>query len=149
MARPGAGVEIDGGVGAATIADCARAGEPLHRRLRDLLRADPPPRITTSSSACAPRGRPRGLTAADARTSIARWQLAKRGARTAAPNPLVGCVLVRDGAVVGEGFHVRPGTAHAEVVALAAAGAAAQARPPTSASSPARTPAARRPAPTR
>ncbi len=66
------------------------------------------------------------LTAADEAYLDRTLELAERGRRTAAPNPLVGCVLVRDGAVVGEGFHVRPGTAHAEVVALTAAGAAAQ-----------------------
>ena len=49
-------------------------------------------------------------------------ELAERGARTAAPNPLVGCVLVRDGAVIGEGWHERPGLPHAEINALAAAG---------------------------
>lgn len=37
------------------------------------------------------------------------------------PNPLVGCVLVRDGTVVGEGFHARFGGPHAEIVALEAA----------------------------
>lgn len=37
------------------------------------------------------------------------------------PNPMVGCVLVRDGKVVGEGFHDRFGGAHAEIVALEAA----------------------------
>jgi diaminohydroxyphosphoribosylaminopyrimidine deaminase / 5-amino-6-(5-phosphoribosylamino)uracil reductase len=41
---------------------------------------------------------------------------------TASPNPRVGCVIVRDGEVVGEGWHVRPGEAHAEVNALAMAG---------------------------
>jgi diaminohydroxyphosphoribosylaminopyrimidine deaminase / 5-amino-6-(5-phosphoribosylamino)uracil reductase len=47
--------------------------------------------------------------------------LAALGARTTAPNPPVGCVIVRDGAVLGEGWHVAPGMPHAERVALAAA----------------------------
>lgn len=49
-------------------------------------------------------------------------ELAERGLYTTTPNPRVGCVLVRDGAVVGEGWHERAGAAHAEVNALAAAG---------------------------
>jgi diaminohydroxyphosphoribosylaminopyrimidine deaminase/5-amino-6-(5-phosphoribosylamino)uracil reductase len=49
-------------------------------------------------------------------------ELAGRGLYTAAPNPRVGCVIVRDGAVAGEGWHERAGAAHAEVNALAAAG---------------------------
>src|SRR4051794_35500630 len=49
-------------------------------------------------------------------------ELGELGARTAAPNPLVGCVLVRDGVVIGEGWHRRPGTPHAEANALRAAG---------------------------
>ena len=52
--------------------------------------------------------------------------LAEHGRRTASPNPMVGCVLVRDGQVVGEGFHERAGGPHAEIVALAAAGDAAR-----------------------
>jgi len=48
--------------------------------------------------------------------------LAEGGRYTAAPNPLVGCVLVRDGAVVGEGYHRRAGEGHAEVNALLEAG---------------------------
>ena len=49
-----------------------------------------------------------------------RW--ANRGAGRASPNPLVGAVVVKSGAIVGEGYHKGPGTAHAEVVALGAAG---------------------------
>src|SRR5215470_7470084 len=49
-------------------------------------------------------------------------ELARRGWGQTAPNPLVGAVVVRDGAIVGEGFHGRYGSEHAEVVALAAAG---------------------------
>ena len=45
--------------------------------------------------------------------------LAERGLNTACPNPRVGCVLVKDGAPIGEGFHARAGEAHAEVNALA------------------------------
>lgn len=48
--------------------------------------------------------------------------LAERGWGRVAPNPLVGCVLVRDGEVVGEGWHAEYGRAHAEVTALLAAG---------------------------
>lgn len=48
--------------------------------------------------------------------------LARRGWGQTAPNPMVGAVVVRDGAVVGEGFHPRYGDEHAEPVALAAAG---------------------------
>ena len=48
--------------------------------------------------------------------------LAERGRGSVRPNPLVGCVLVRDGEVVGEGFHERPGGPHAEVAALDEAG---------------------------
>mgnify|MGYP000504116210 CR=1 FL=1 len=48
--------------------------------------------------------------------------LAERGLYTTEPNPRVGCVLVVDGEVVGEGWHVRAGEGHAEVNALAQAG---------------------------
>jgi diaminohydroxyphosphoribosylaminopyrimidine deaminase/5-amino-6-(5-phosphoribosylamino)uracil reductase len=48
-------------------------------------------------------------------------ELAERGRGTTQPNPVVGAVLVRDGEIVGEGWHERKGEAHAEVNALAAA----------------------------
>lgn len=49
-------------------------------------------------------------------------ELAERGRGLVAPNPLVGAIVVRDGEIVGEGWHEGPGTAHAEIVALEAAG---------------------------
>lgn len=53
-------------------------------------------------------------------------ELAGRGLFGTDPNPRVGCVLVRDGLVVGEGWHARAGGAHAERAALAEAGGAAR-----------------------
>ena len=47
-------------------------------------------------------------------------QLARLGAGTAAPNPMVGAVVVCDGVIIGEGYHHRCGQAHAEVNAIAA-----------------------------
>ena len=49
-------------------------------------------------------------------------QLAERGLWTTTPNPRVGCVLVRDGEIVGEGWHEKAGEPHAEIHALHAAG---------------------------
>jgi diaminohydroxyphosphoribosylaminopyrimidine deaminase / 5-amino-6-(5-phosphoribosylamino)uracil reductase len=49
-------------------------------------------------------------------------ELARLGRRTTSPNPVVGALVERDGVVVGEGWHRRPGERHAEVVALDAAG---------------------------
>lgn len=53
-------------------------------------------------------------------------RLARRGLYTTSPNPRVGCVLVRDGSVVGEGWHERAGEPHAEVNALKKAGGLAR-----------------------
>jgi diaminohydroxyphosphoribosylaminopyrimidine deaminase/5-amino-6-(5-phosphoribosylamino)uracil reductase len=53
-------------------------------------------------------------------------QLARRALGRTSPNPLVGAVVVKDGEIVGEGFHPRAGEPHAEVFALRAAGEKAQ-----------------------
>src|ERR1700710_844151 len=55
--------------------------------------------------------------------------LARRGLGSTWPNPSVGCVLVRDGRVVGRGVTAPGGRPHAEVVALAAAGGVARGAP--------------------
>jgi diaminohydroxyphosphoribosylaminopyrimidine deaminase/5-amino-6-(5-phosphoribosylamino)uracil reductase len=48
--------------------------------------------------------------------------LARKGVGLASPNPMVGCVIVRDGQIVGEGFHQYEWRDHAEIVALKSAG---------------------------
>ncbi|SFW72593.1 diaminohydroxyphosphoribosylaminopyrimidine deaminase [Pseudomonas sp. NFACC09-4] len=58
----------------------------------------------------------------DAQYMARALELARRGHYTTHPNPRVGCVIVRDGQIVGEGWHVRAGEPHAEVHALHAAG---------------------------
>ncbi len=52
--------------------------------------------------------------------------LARRGLYTTTPNPRVGSIVAKDGAVVGRGWHEKPGLAHAEVIALREAGERAQ-----------------------
>ncbi|MEI7446011.1 MAG: bifunctional diaminohydroxyphosphoribosylaminopyrimidine deaminase/5-amino-6-(5-phosphoribosylamino)uracil reductase RibD [Burkholderiales bacterium] len=53
-------------------------------------------------------------------------ELARLGLHTTTPNPRVGCVIVKDGQVVGEGWHRRAGEPHAEIVALGEAGGRAR-----------------------
>ena len=60
-----------------------------------------------------------GRTSAPMRRAL---RLARKGWGQTAPNPMVGAVVVREGRIVGEGFHARYGEQHAEVAALNAAG---------------------------
>jgi diaminohydroxyphosphoribosylaminopyrimidine deaminase/5-amino-6-(5-phosphoribosylamino)uracil reductase len=62
------------------------------------------------------------FTAADHEFMGQALQFAARGLWTTTPNPRVGCVVVKDGAVVGDGWHEKAGLPHAEVLALKAAG---------------------------
>lgn len=62
------------------------------------------------------------FSAADHAHMARALQLARLGCYTTHPNPRVGCVLVRDGRVIGEGFHRRAGEPHAERMAIADAG---------------------------
>lgn len=52
--------------------------------------------------------------------------LARKGIGKTSPNPAVGCVIVKDGTVIGEGWHKKAGGPHAEIHALEMAGAAAR-----------------------
>lgn len=65
-------------------------------------------------------------TASDHALMARALRLAERGLYTCDPNPRVGCVLVRDGEIIGEGWHQRAGQPHAERLALDAAGARAR-----------------------
>jgi len=67
-----------------------------------------------------------GVTPEDLRHLERARVLAHMGWGHVHPNPLVGCVIVRDGVVVGEGYHARFGGPHAEIVALEAALTAAE-----------------------
>jgi diaminohydroxyphosphoribosylaminopyrimidine deaminase/5-amino-6-(5-phosphoribosylamino)uracil reductase len=66
------------------------------------------------------------MTEAEAEALARARELAERGRGLVSPNPLVGAVVLRDGTTVGEGWHQALGMAHAEAMALAAAGEAAR-----------------------
>lgn len=65
------------------------------------------------------------FSAADHAAMARALTLARRGLETTTPNPRVGCVIVKNGQIIGEGWHQRAGEAHAEVLALRQAGDAA------------------------
>jgi diaminohydroxyphosphoribosylaminopyrimidine deaminase/5-amino-6-(5-phosphoribosylamino)uracil reductase len=65
---------------------------------------------------------PSELTREDAAYMARAIRLAERGLYTTDPNPRVGCVIVKDGRIVGEGWHRKAGGPHAEIEALQAAG---------------------------
>lgn len=66
------------------------------------------------------------FTSADHGFMTRALELARLGLATTTPNPRVGCVIVKDGAIVGEGWHRRAGEPHAEIVALGEAGGRAR-----------------------
>jgi diaminohydroxyphosphoribosylaminopyrimidine deaminase/5-amino-6-(5-phosphoribosylamino)uracil reductase len=66
------------------------------------------------------------FSAADHQHMALALQLAARGLDTTSPNPRVGCVIVRQGEIVGEGWHERAGGAHAEIHSLRRAGEASR-----------------------
>ena len=66
------------------------------------------------------------IVASDAVFMDRALESAARGVALTSPNPMVGAVLVRDGRIVGEGFHTYQGMCHAEIIAIEAAGEAAR-----------------------
>ncbi len=78
-------------------------------------------------------------------------ELARLGQGAVEPNPMVGCVLVRDGQIIGQGYHRGFGGPHAEIEALASLGCAAtqKGQPPTCRWSPVAITARHRPVPKR
>ena len=66
------------------------------------------------------------FTATDHAMMARALRLAERGAFTTKPNPMVGCVIAKDGEIVGEGWHQRAGGPHAEVLALQGVGDSAR-----------------------
>ncbi|RME66143.1 MAG: riboflavin biosynthesis protein RibD, partial [Nitrospirae bacterium] len=63
-----------------------------------------------------------GFTEQDRQFMRRALSLAKRATGRTHPNPMVGAVLVKDGRIIAEGYHKRPGTPHAEAIAIQKAG---------------------------
>lgn len=68
---------------------------------------------------------PLGMHNSDSKYMLVAIELAKKGRGRTSPNPCVGAVIVKDGVVVGKGYHRRAGTPHAEIHAIADAGTVA------------------------
>lgn len=81
---------------------------------------------TQRDSTCRSSKAAAGVTEQDRAYMRQALQLAQRGVGHTYPNPAVGCVIVKDGKVVGEGYHPKAGMPHAEVYALRAAGRLAE-----------------------
>ncbi|HYU40221.1 MAG TPA: bifunctional diaminohydroxyphosphoribosylaminopyrimidine deaminase/5-amino-6-(5-phosphoribosylamino)uracil reductase RibD [Acidimicrobiia bacterium] len=89
--------------------------------------AAPFPRPGAPEGLASPRCAVDGAARRDSELMARAAELGEQGRRTAPPNPWVGAVVVdQNGHVRGEGFHERPGSPHAEALALAAAGARAR-----------------------
>lgn len=73
---------------------------------------------TGASLAATPSASALDISAEDERFMLRALELASRGLGKTHPNPAVGCVLVKDGVIVGEGYHERAGQPHAEAMAL-------------------------------
>jgi diaminohydroxyphosphoribosylaminopyrimidine deaminase/5-amino-6-(5-phosphoribosylamino)uracil reductase len=71
---------------------------------------------------CGQENRREGFEMTDEKFMQRALDLARKGYGTASPNPMVGAVVVKNGKIVGEGFHEKPGSPHAEVFALNEAG---------------------------
>ena len=103
------GLEVDGGVGPQTIERCRSAGANLMVAGSAIYDQPSPGEAWKALTALARRVNER-----DAELLDRALDLAERGRRSASPNPIVGCVIARDGRVLGEGWHERRGQPHAE-----------------------------------
>src|SRR5690606_36794466 len=97
-------------------------GQPISAWPRSIAAS----RIGTSSArnsvGCPAASPPMAEALSDQALMARAMRLAERGLYTTEPNPRVGCVLVRDGRIVGAGWHLRVGGGHAAVNALPQAG---------------------------